>query len=217
MPDRVADRARGYGALVHDAPPATTFGARASRLALRALRGWQVEGPLPEPRRAVILAAPHTSNLDGLLLVLLTRSVGMSANWMVKDLWTKPPLGWVTKRVGAVPVDRREASGMVGQMVTEFERRDEFHLIVPPEGTRSRAEAWKSGFYRIAVAADVPVVPAYLDYRRRRGGFGEPITLTGDRRADMDRIRDYYHDAAAMARYPAQFGPVALRDESPDI
>lgn len=172
-----------------------------------------MEGPMPTAPHAVMLAGPHTSNLDGLLLVLTTRSVGMKAYWMVKDTWVKAPMGWLTKRVGAVPIDRKKANGVVGQMVEQFAERDEFLLMVPPEGTRSRAEHWKSGFYQIAITADVPVIPSYLDYRSKRAGFGAPIKLTGDKRADMDLLREFYKDGAAMAHTPDNFGPVRLRDE----
>jgi 1-acyl-sn-glycerol-3-phosphate acyltransferase len=132
---------------------------------------------------------------------------------MVKDTWTKPPVGWLTRPVGAVPVNRSKATGMVAQMVDEFDRQDDFHLIIPPEGTRSRADTWKSGFYRIARAADVPIVPAFLDYSTRRGGFGPAIEMTGDAVHDMDMIRAYYGDAGHMARYTDKFGPIAIRDE----
>ena len=172
-----------------------------------------MEGPMPTEPHAVMLAGPHTSNLDGLLLVLTTRSVGMKAYWMVKHTWVKPPMGWLTKRVGAVPIDRNKANGVVGQMVEQFAERDEFLLMVPREGTRSRAEHWKSGFYQIAITADVPVIPTYLDYRTKRAGFGPAFRLTGDKRADMDRLRDFYKDGAEMARTAEKYGPVRLRDE----
>jgi 1-acyl-sn-glycerol-3-phosphate acyltransferase len=162
-----------------------------------------------------MLAAPHTTNMDGLLLVLLTRSIGMTAKWMVKDTWTKGPIGVVTTRVGAVGIDRDTANGVVGQMVEEFERSDELHLLIPPEGTRSRADYWKSGFYQIALEAGVPVIPSYVDYRSKRAGFGAGRMLTGDRAADMDVFRYFYRDGAEMAKHPAKFGPIRLRDESP--
>lgn len=196
------------------APKPKTIPAKISRAGLRALRGWAFEGDIPRVKRAVMLAAPHTSNMDGVLLVLLSKSVGMQTHWMVKDEWTRGPIGWATKAVGAVPVDRSQSTGMVDQMVEAFRQREHFHLLVPPEGTRSRAEHWRSGFYRIARAAGVPVIPGYLDYRRKRGGFGEAIELSGDVRADMDEIRAFYAGAAAMARFPEKFGPVRLRDES---
>lgn len=190
-----------------------TIGSRLARAGLWVLGGWKMNAPLPTEPQAVMLACPHTSNLDGLLLVLLTRSVGMPAKWMVKDTWTKPPIGWLSRRVGAVPVDRSKPNGMVGQMVERFESGDDFLLLIPPEGTRSLTDHWKSGFYRIATNAGVPVVPAYVDYNTRTGGFGSPIVLTGDIGDDMDKLREFYADGATMARKAEKFGPVRLADE----
>ncbi len=192
----------------------TSFGARSARLLLRLLRGWKIESTQLPPERTVMLAVPHTSNLDGVLLVLLTRSVGLRSNWMVKDFWVSAPFGWLTRRVGAIPVNRRAASGMVGQMVDRFDGGGPFQLLVPPEGTRGLTTEWKSGFYRIAVEAGVPVTPTYLDYRRRRAGFRPPILMTGDVDVDMAAIRAVYPDAKEMARYPDKFGPIRLDAEA---
>lgn len=200
----------------HVVPRPTTWSARAARLGLKLCGGWEfVPSPMP-PDHAVMLALPHTTNTDGLLLVLVTRSIGYPANWMVKDFWLKPPFGWIMRRVGAVPVDRSRSTGMVGQMVERFERQDTFHLMIPPEGTRSLTEYWKSGFHRIAVDAGVPVVPAHLDYRTKQAGFGEAITMTGDRSVDMDLIRAHYAElgGAALAKHPDKFGPIVLLDET---
>ena len=191
-----------------------TLGSRVSRALLWLMRGWRIETTSVPPERTVMLAVPHTTNLDGLLLVLLTRSVGLDSNWMVKDVWLKPPFGWLIGRVGAVPVNRREATGMVGQMVNRFDRGEPFQLLVPPEGTRSVTEQWKSGFYRIAVDAGVPVTPTYLDYRRRRAGFLAPIVMTGVVEDDMNAIRAAYPEAKQMARHPDKFGPIRLGSES---
>jgi 1-acyl-sn-glycerol-3-phosphate acyltransferase len=191
------------------------LGVRVARAGLGALGGWRYVGEVPAVPKAVCLAVPHTDNLDGLLMVLLAQSVGMSISWMVKDAWTKPPVGWLVRGFGGVPVDRRKANGMVGQMVAQFERQERLYLVIPPEGTRTRAEHWRSGFYRIALGAKVPVVPGFLDYRTKVGGFGEPIEMTGDVRHDMDRLRAFYGvDAAAMARHPEKFGPIRLAEES---
>ena len=196
-----------------DAPRPGTLAARIARAGLWGLGGWRYSGPLPAAEKAVCLAVPHTSNLDGLLLVLLAQSVGLDISWMVKDSWGKGPVGAVVKGVGGVPIDRSQAHGMVEQMVAQFEQRERFHLVIPPEGTRSRADAWKSGFYRIALGAGVPIVPGFLDYRSKEGGFLEPIDLTGDVAKDMDRLREVYREGPEMARYPEKFGPVRLRDE----
>jgi 1-acyl-sn-glycerol-3-phosphate acyltransferase len=194
----------------------TSITARLAQASLRAMGGWRLESEIPEPRKAVILAVPHTHNMDGVLLVTLAQSIGMSISWMVKDVLGKPPIGYVVRGVGGVPVDRSKANGMVGQMIAEFERRDDFYLVIPPEGTRSYTEYWKSGFYRIAMGAGVPVVPGFLDYARKIGFFADPITLTGDVEADMDVLREVYKDARGMAKSPDKFGPIRLREEDPD-
>lgn len=162
-----------------------------------------------------MLAVPHTSNWDGLLLVLLTRSIGVEIQWTVKDAWVKGPLGPVLRGVGAVGVDRSRSQNMVEQMIDQFRKRDAFVLAIPPEGTRRRADYWKSGFYRIALGADVPVVPGYLDYGRKRAGLGPAMKMTGDTRADMERIRAFYESMNPVARDPPSFGPMRLRDETP--
>ena len=123
-------------------------------------------------------------------------------------------MGWLLRRVGAIPVNRSKSTGMVGQMVEKFDRNEPFQLMVPPEGTRSPAKYWKSGFYRIAVDAGVPVTPTYLDYSRKRGGFLAPITMTGEPDVDMTAIRAVYPDAQQMARHPDKFGPIRLEAES---
>jgi len=195
--------------------PAKSLAAAA---ALRAMGGWKMDDCGHLPRRAVCLAVPHTDNMDGLLLVLLAKSVGMPISWMVKDVWTKRPvIGSMVQAAGGVGVDRTKAHGLVGSMIEEFERRDDLYLVIPPEGTRSLTKHWKSGFYRIALGANVPVVPSYLDYANRRGGFGPAIDMTGDVKKDMDAIRAYYGDRAqGMAKYPDRFGPMVLREELDD-
>ena len=184
-----------------------------ARAGLASLGGWRYVGPTPSVSRAVGLAVPHTSNLDGLLLVLLAQSVGLKISWMVKASWLRPPVGWLVGSVGGVGIDRSRAHGMVEQMVDAFAERESFFLVIPPEGTRSRADYWKSGFYHIARGAGVPLLPGFLDYRSKEGGFGEPIELSGNVRADMDVVREFYRDGAAMARYPDKFGPIRLREE----
>jgi len=175
--------------------------------------GWAFEGPIPTAKKYVLLAVPHTSNWDGLLLVTLTHSIGVRTRWMVKDSWVKGPLGPLVRLTGGVGIDRSRSTNMVDQMIAEFRAREELVLAIPPEGTRARAEHWRSGFYRIALGADVPVVPGYLDFARQRAGLGPEIHLTGRVREDMDRIRGFYAEQAPTAFDPAKFGPIRLREE----
>ena len=177
------------------------------------LVGWQFEGPVPPEKKYVLLAVPHTSNWDGLLLIALTRSIGLPIEWMVKDAWVKGPLGPPMRGLGAVAVDRSRKTKMVDQMIEQFEARDRFVLAIPPEGTRSRAEYWKSGFYHIARGANVPVVPGYLDYGRKRAGLGPARMMTGDVRADMDGLRAFYAEKNPSPHDPSKYGPIRLREE----
>ncbi len=178
-----------------------------------AAAGWQFEGSVPQVARCVVLGVPHTSNWDGVLLLAGAASIDRPMSFMIKDDWLRGPMGPVMRRLGAVGIDRSRANNVVDAMVDELRRRDHLWLVIPPEGTRSRADHWKSGFYHIARGADVPVVPGYLDYKRKRIGLGDPIRLTGDVGADMDRIRRYYAEVAPTAHRPDDFGPIRLKDE----
>lgn len=179
------------------------------------LAGWRFEGGKPPEKKYVCLAWPHTSNWDGLLLIALTQSIGLSMSWMIKNDWVKGPMGIALKRMGAVAIDRKGSNNVVQDMVDAFEREDELVLVIPPEGTRRRSDFWKSGFYHIARGANVPVVPGYLDYGKKRAGLGPAIHLTGDVKADMDEIRAFYATIAARGLVPDHVGPIRLRDEDP--
>jgi 1-acyl-sn-glycerol-3-phosphate acyltransferase len=188
---------------------------RANAIATKLLHaaGWRLEGTVPRVDKCVVLGVPHTSNWDGVLLLATAVSEGIDLAFMIKDDWLRGPLGPIMRRLGAVGIDRAHAHNVVAAMIRELRTRDRLWLVIPPEGTRSRAEHWKSGFYRIARGAEVPVVPGYLDYRRKRVGLGDPIYLTGDVGADMDRIRAFYADKAPTGFAHDKFGPIRLRDE----
>lgn len=185
---------------------------RLTALGLRTA-GWRFEGPVPAEKKYVVLAFPHTSNWDGVMLLAMTRSIDLEMSWMIKSTWFRGPLGPLLRAVGAVAIDRSKAGNIVQQMIEEFARRERFVLVVPPEGTRGRAEHWRSGFYHIARGADVPVVPGFVDYRHRRWGLGPPIYLTGDVGADMDRVRDFYAARDIAGLHPDQTSPIRLKEE----
>lgn len=186
-----------------------------SQLATLALRaaGWEVETDVPKLSKYVIVAAPHTSNWDGVLLLAVSQALQLPLAFMIKDDWVKGPMGPVMKRFGAVAINRSKKTNVVEQMIEEFAQRDELALVIPPEGTRKRAEMWKSGFYHIARGANVPVVPAYIDVGRKRIGLGEPIELTGDARADMDRLRAFYEKVRPVGFVKDAFGPIRIKEE----
>lgn len=186
---------------VEDDPPGPV--ARAVRgllLLMYRMRGWQAVGVVPEPRRFIIIAAPHTSNWDFVNFLGLTADLGIRAHFMGKLSLFKWPLARFMKQMGGVPVDQRGGSNMVQQMVEEFARRSEFMLTVAPEGTRGKAQKWRTGFYQIAMAAKVPIVVGFMDYGKKTGGLGHMIWPTGDFRADMMKVFDVYKNCTA--KYP---------------
>ncbi len=175
--------------------------------------GWAYEGDVPPEKKYVMLAVPHTTNWDGLLLVLVTKQLGLPIHWMIKKSWTEGAIGAVVRRTGAIGIDRSKTNNVVDQMVEVLRGRDEMVLAIPPEGTRHLTDHWRSGFYHIARGANVPVVPGYLDYGRKRAGMGRAIHLSGDVRADMDQIRAFYETRRPTPYKPGAFGPIRLREE----
>lgn len=188
-------------ARIEDDPPG--FAARAVRrllLLLYRLRGWKAVGEVPEPRRFVLIAAPHTSNWDFVNFLGLTADKGIRPHFMAKLSLFRWPLGGFIRQMGGVAVDRRNSGQVVQQMVDEFARRAEFMLTVAPEGTRGKAAKWRTGFYQIALAAKVPMVVGMMDYRTRTGGLGPLIWPTGDFRADMLKVLEVYR--SCVPKFP---------------
>jgi 1-acyl-sn-glycerol-3-phosphate acyltransferase len=181
-----------------------------ARAFLRAT-GWRPEGAPPKPHRFVLIAAPHTSNWDLAYLLALAEVYDLRISFMMKHTVFKGPFGPLFKSLGGIPIRRHLRESLVKQMVEAFAAHDEFVLVVPAEGTRDRVDSWKSGFYHIAREAGVPIVLGYLDYARKRGGFGPAVTVTGHFREDMDVIRDFYADKAG--RYPELFAEPRIREE----
>lgn len=173
---------------------------------------WKVSLPEdPVPKRCVMIAAPHTSNWDFPLTLALAKVSGVRISWLGKRSLFRGPAGPIMRALGGVAIDRSVPGGMVGQLAAEFERHDRLVLVVPAEGTRSRTEYWKSGFYRIAEQAGVPIACAFVDRRTRTGGFGPIVTPSGDVTADMDVLRDFYDGREGLRG--GRFGSIRLRDE----
>ena len=175
------------------------------------LFGWRLEGIAPEARRFVLIAAPHTSNWDFPLMLLYAWSFGVKVNWLAKHTLFFPGAGMIMRALGGIPVVRHRNRNMVDTMVQAFKDNAELILVIPTEGTRALTEYWKSGFYHIAVGAQVPIIPSFLDWGPRRGGFGPALNPTGDLGQDMHFFREFY--AGMRGRFDGQFGPVRLREE----
>ncbi len=175
------------------------------------LFGWRVDGAETPPARCVMVAAPHTSNWDLPFMLAIATVLGLKVRWLGKHTIFRGGVGWLFRALGGMPVDRRAAHGLVAQVVDVFGKSDKLILVVPPKGTRGRTKYWKSGFYRIALGANVPVCLGYLDFKRRCGGMGKVVTLTGDVVADMNRIRAFYR--GIEGKYPHLESEPRLREE----
>lgn len=154
--------------------------------------GWEsVGGPMKE-KKAIVLGVPHTSVWDFLVSYLFYTQYGKVAHIMIKKEFFFWPLGPVLRACGAVPVDRDSAASMVRSLIHQMDQADEFHLAIAPEGTRKATKRWKTGFHLIARETGSTVYVGYYDWGRKRISVGEPMELTDDPKADMQRIYDHY-------------------------
>jgi len=159
------------------------------------LNGWSLHGDWPDYPKMVLVAAPHTSNWDGLHMLAAAGYYRVRLRWMGKASLVRGPFGGLVRWAGCVPIDRSRSNDMVAEMAQAFAASDEMVLAVPPEGTRSLTRAWKSGFYHIAVSAGVPLVFSVLDYGRKRISISGSLVPTGDYDADMVLIAAHYANA----------------------
>ena len=175
------------------------------------LFGWRAEGSLADQPMCVLVVAPHTSNWDFLIMLLLAVALRLKVTWMGKHTLFRWPLGGIMRRLGGLPIDRGARHNMVQQAVSWFRRHDQMLLAILPEGTRKRTPYWRSGFYHIALGAHVPIALAFADYRRKVGGIGGMIMPSGDIDADMALIRDFY--SGIVGKRPDQFGEIRLKSQ----
>ena len=177
--------------------------ARALAGHLLALPGWRVEGELPPLPKFVIIVAPHTSNWDFIIGVLAMFITDVKASWLGKHTIFRFPLSPLLRWIGGEPIDRSVSHGTVETAIERFQSRPEWVLALSPEGTRRRVERWKTGFYRIAVGAGVPIVPTWIDYRTRVFRIGGPVWPGADEAAGVAALRSLFHKE--MAKYPECF------------
>jgi 1-acyl-sn-glycerol-3-phosphate acyltransferase len=156
------------------------------------LAGWQLVGHAPDVPRCVVIFAPHTSNWDFPIMLLVKFAFGRRVHYLAKHSLFRFPIAWFFHATGGIPVERSEAHDLVATLAREFERRSSLWLAVAPEGTRSKLDHWKSGFYHIALAAHAPVLFAFLDARSKQCGLADLIELSGDEERDLARIRAFY-------------------------
>ena len=175
------------------------------------LRGWQAEGDIPAATKYVLIAAPHTTNWDLFYFLAIARAMGVDVRWMGKQSLFRGPMGTIMRALGGIAIRRGRSGNRVNQIAETFASVDSLVITVPAEGTRAYVPHWKSGFYRIALAAKVPIVLGYLDYARKRGGLGPEVIPTGNVREDMDEVRAFYE--GITGKYPEKFGAIRLKEE----
>lgn len=166
--------------------------SRCLGLLLLWLIGWRIRGAFPNIPKAVVIAAPHTSNYDGIVAFGVVFGVGVRFSIMAKHTLFNWPFGGLMRWLGCIPIDREAAGDVVGQSVRRFREREQLWLGVAPEGTRKGADEWKSGFYRIALEAGVPILILGFNYAQRELVILGTFQPTGDWEADLPRIVEHY-------------------------
>ena len=174
--------------------------------------GWKCEGQPPDIPKYIMLAAPHTSNWDLPIMLAIALRLRLDIYWMGKKAIFFWPLGWFFKWLGGISIDRSKRNSTVDQTVEIFNNATSLVIVIPPEGTRGKTKKWKSGFYHIAVGAQLPILCGFLDYGRKVGGVGDLFHLSGDMEKDIPKIQAFYKDITP--RYPQQFDD---HSDQPDI
>ncbi|PCI07629.1 MAG: glycerol acyltransferase [Gammaproteobacteria bacterium] len=158
------------------------------------LAGWHLEITLPEEKKFILIGAPHTSNWDFPLALLVFWSLDLRIYWVAKSQMFRGPLRYLFTALGGIPVDRSNSQGFIKQIAEKFNERNEIVLAIAPEGTRSKTKYWKSGFYHIAMAAKIPICLGYIDYQHRTLGFKQLLHPCGDIESDMLIISRFYQN-----------------------
>ena len=161
------------------------------------LLGWRIEGQLPDVPKLVIIGAPHTSHWDAVLAVGFFLATGLDSRWMVKREACEHPLGGLMRWMGAIPVNRQAPGDLAQQVSDEMNHSEKFVLVITPEGTRKKAERWKTGFYRIALATGAPITLAYADFARRVVGFGPTYRPNGEMETQIEEMQTYFKGITA--------------------
>jgi len=170
------------------------------------MMGWKMVGEVPTGvKKAVLVCAPHTSNWDFPFALAAFNSVDLKLNYFIKKSWFFFPMNLFFKATGGVPVDRSKNHGVVEAMILTLKESEEMIVAVPAEGTRSWVPKWKTGFYHIAMGANVSLVMGFVDYKKKEVGFGPLFELRGDFEKDMIKIQGFFK--GKTPKYPEKYNP----------
>lgn len=175
---------------------------------LLSLKGWSLDTELPATSRYILILYPHTSNWDFIYGMLAKGALGVPFRWMGKKEMFHWPLRTLYQAMGGIPVDRSNPQGLLDAIQTQYEQESDLVIALTPEGTRSFRPYWKSGFYRLAQQANLPIALGYIDYRHKRLGIGPLIQISGDQNSDLTAIRDFYQHV--HGKYPEKSAPIKL-------
>ncbi|MDX1652862.1 MAG: lysophospholipid acyltransferase family protein [Brumimicrobium sp.] len=170
------------------------------------LFGWDIDKESPQGvKKAIIAVGPHTSNYDFIIGKMAFNAYGVKARFLIKSELFFPPLGWLLKAMGGIPVKRGKNNNFTDQAIKYFEDNDTMFMVFTPEGTRSYNPNWKRGFYYIAIKAKVPIYLAYIDYANKTGGFLELFEPSGDIEKDLAYIKN------KLSKYKGRFPENGIR------
>lgn len=161
-----------------------------------------------------MIGAPHTSNWDFVMMLAISWRSGIRVKFLGKHQMFKKPFGALVRALGGIAVDRTDPSRVVDEILARLEGGEQFYLVITPEGTRSHQDYWRSGFYRIARAADLPITLAYVDRTIMTAGLGPTFRLSGHVSDDMERIRRFYDGKPGIR--PGLGSVPRLREEDDD-
>jgi len=154
--------------------------------------GWKARGKEITVKRLVLIAAPHTSNWDFLLMLMIVLKLKLKVFWMGKHTLFPFPFSGLMKWLGGIPINRSASHNVVRETVRQYRTNQELVVLIPPEGTRSKVKIWKTGFYHIANMANVPILLGYVDAKNKEAGFVDFFHPTGNLEKDMKEIREFY-------------------------
>ena len=171
-------------------PKGGNFLTRRIGRAIFRVMGWRIEGEFPNRDKAIVALVPHSSNIDFFLTIAFIWGTGMRASFLIKHTVFWYPLGNIIRALGGIPVDRTQQNGLILDVTQQFRAKSKWVLGITPSGTRKPVKEWKDGIARIAAAAQVPIVPAVMNYRTRTVHFAPLIEGVTEVRQIMERIRD---------------------------
>ena len=171
--------------------------------AMMRVSGWTFRGELPDLPKFIIIVAPHTSNWDFPVGVAALFALDLRAHWFGKESLFRPPMGALLRMIDGRPVRRDVPEGVVAEMAAVVREEPEFVLAIAPEGTRASVDHWRTGFYRIAEATAVPIVPVSFDWSRHEIGICAPVYPSGDLEADVGGMQALFRPE--MVRHPSGF------------